>query len=81
MSRASVIRLVRMWSSIAYPMMAREYRSITVATYAQPSHVYTYVMSPHHRAFGRSAPNTRPIRSGAGTGCSPRIVVLFHAFG
>lgn len=32
MSRASVTRLVRMWSAAAQPTTAREYRSITVAT-------------------------------------------------
>ena len=31
MSRASVTRLVRMWSATAHPTTAREYRSITVA--------------------------------------------------
>jgi putative transposase len=32
---------------MAHPTSFREWRSITVATYAQPSHVFTYGMSPH----------------------------------
>lgn len=44
--RASVTRLVRMWSARAQPTTRRLDRSMTVARYAQPSHVATYVMSP-----------------------------------
>src|SRR5664280_1105447 len=68
-------------SAMAHPTSLREYKSITVATYAQPSHVFTYVISPHHFSLGRSAQKDRPIRSGAGTGLSPPMVVRFHAFG
>jgi hypothetical protein len=34
-----------MWSAKAHPTTRRLARSITVARYAQPSHVITYVMS------------------------------------
>src|SRR5664280_2563728 len=80
-SKAAVTSSVRIWSAMAHPTSLREYKSITVATYAQPSHVFTYVISPHHFSLGRSAQKDRPIRSGAGTGLSPPIVVRFHAFG
>ena len=46
-----------------------------------PSHVFTYVMSPHHFVPGRPAVKSRPIRSGAGTGRSPPMVVRFQARG
>ena len=39
MSRASMIRSVRMWSAIAQPMTLREWQSMTVARYAQPVQV------------------------------------------
>src|SRR5674536_124758 len=80
-SKAAVPSSVRIWSAMAHPTSLREYKSITVATYAQPSHVFTYVISPHHFSLGRSAQKDRPIRSGAGTGLSPPMVVRFHAFG
>src|SRR5664280_1040163 len=80
-SKAAVTSSVRIWRQWPIRTSLREYKSITVATYAQPSHVFTYVISPHHFSLGRSAQKDRPIRSGAGTGLSPPMVVRFHAFG
>jgi len=60
---------------------------VTNATYAQPSHVRTYVMSETHSWFGRVAMNVRLTRSGGlgavGSGIvvrrlAPRISLLAH---
>src|SRR5664280_1537730 len=64
-SKAAVTSSVRIWSAMAHPTSLREYKSITVATYAQPSHVFTYVISPHHFSFSRwVARPRRTARSG-----------------
>ena len=55
--------------------MRREKTSVTNATYAQPSHVRTYVMSETHRWFGRKATNERLTRSG-GLGAAGSGVVV-----
>ena len=47
--------------------MRRKKTSVTNATYAQPSHVRTYVMSETHSWFGRAATKARLTRS-AGLG-------------
>src|SRR5664280_1810483 len=73
--RASIIRLVRKWSAIAYPTTCLVWQSRTVAKYSHPSHVRTYVMSPTSLVAGVSQVKSRATRSGVSE-ASPATVVV-----
>jgi len=53
-----------MWLSTAQPTTRRENRSMTRATYSQPSNVHTYVMSVVQTVLGAATSNCLSKRLG-----------------
>ncbi len=51
-SKASMIRVVRIWLAVDQSTIIRVHRSITVARYSHPELVRRYVMSPQNRVPG-----------------------------
>src|SRR5262249_59268874 len=71
----------RRCSATAQPITRREKTSSTVATYSQPSHVRTYVMSPTHSTSGAAVVNCPCTRSGIVGGVGSGVVVRIQPGG